>query len=132
MPADVVKENRGIITFEPEQSANGAKIKVVGIGGGGGNAVNRMIEAGIEGVQFLVANTDLQALKSSRAAVKIQIGEKLTRGLGAGGDPDVGRQSALEDTEKIIEAIEGADMVFITTGLGGGTGTGAAPIVASL
>jgi cell division protein FtsZ len=91
-----------------------------------------MIEAGIEGVQFLVANTDLQALKSSRASVKLQIGEKLTRGLGAGGDPEVGRQSALEDTEKIIEALEGSDMVFITTGLGGGTGTGAAPILASL
>jgi cell division protein FtsZ len=91
-----------------------------------------MIAAGIEGVQFLVANTDLQALRNSSAAVKLQIGEKLTRGLGAGGDPEVGRQSALEDTEKIIEAIEGADMVFITTGLGGGTGTGAAPIIASL
>src|SRR5215469_17522452 len=105
MPAEGLKENRGIITFEPEPSANGANIKVIGIGGGGGNAVNRMIQAGIEGVQFLVANTDLQALKNSRAAVKIQIGDKLTRGLGAGGDPDVGRQSALEDTEKIIEAI---------------------------
>jgi cell division protein FtsZ len=91
-----------------------------------------MIAAGIEGVQFLVANTDLQALRNSTAAVKLQIGEKLTRGLGAGGDPEVGRQSALEDTEKIIEAIEGADMVFITTGLGGGTGTGAGPIIASL
>jgi len=132
MPADGVKENRGIITFEPEPSANGANIKVIGIGGGGGNAVNRMIQAGIEGVQFLVANTDLQALKNSRASVKLQIGERLTKGLGAGGDPEVGRQSALEDTEKIIEALEGADMVFITTGLGGGTGTGAGPIIASL
>jgi len=132
MPADGVKENRGIITFEPEQSANGANIKVIGIGGGGGNAVNRMIQAGIEGVQFLVANTDLQALKNSRASVKLQIGERLTKGLGAGGDPEIGRQSALEDTEKIIEALEGADMVFITTGLGGGTGTGAGPIIASL
>jgi len=132
MPADVVKENRGIITFEPEPSANGANIKVIGIGGGGGNAVNRMIQAGIEGVQFLVANTDLQALKNSRASVKLQIGERLTKGLGAGGDPEIGRQSALEDTEKIIEALEGADMVFITTGLGGGTGTGAGPIIASL
>jgi cell division protein FtsZ len=134
MAADERKESRsGIIIFDDqEQIINGANIKVVGIGGGGGNAVNRMIEAGIEGVQFLVANTDLQALKSSRASIKIQIGEKLTRGLGAGGDPEVGRQSALEDTEKIIEALEGADMVFITTGLGGGTGTGAAPIIASL
>src|SRR5258708_6018006 len=134
MAADEHKEIRsGLILFdESDQPITGAKIKVIGIGGGGGNAVNRMIEAGIEGVQFLVANTDLQALKNSRASVKIQIGEKLTRGLGAGGDPEVGRQSALEDTEKIIEAIEGADMVFITTGLGGGTGTGAGPIIASL
>jgi cell division protein FtsZ len=132
MPAEGVKENRGIITFEPEPSVNGANIKVIGIGGGGGNAVNRMIQAGIEGVQFLVANTDLQALKSSRASVKLQIGERLTKGLGAGGDPEIGRQSALEDTEKIIEALEGADMVFLTTGLGGGTGTGAGPIIASL
>ncbi|HYL97664.1 MAG TPA: cell division protein FtsZ [Blastocatellia bacterium] len=110
----------------------GANIKVIGVGGGGGNAVNRMIDAGIEGVQFLVANTDLQALKSSKASIKLQIGERLTKGLGAGGDPEVGRLSALEDTEKIIEVLEGADMVFITTGLGGGTGTGAAPIIASL
>jgi cell division protein FtsZ len=91
-----------------------------------------MIEAGIQGVQFLVANTDLQSLKASQASVKLQIGEKLTRGLGVGGDPERGRQSALEDTEKIIEALEGSDMVFITAGLGGGTGTGAAPIIASL
>ena len=134
MAVDQRKGTRiGSIVFaESEQPVSGAKIKVVGIGGGGGNAVNRMIAAGIEGVQFLVANTDLQALRNSTAAVKLQIGEKLTRGLGAGGDPEVGRQSALEDTEKIIEAIEGADMVFITTGLGGGTGTGAGPIIASL
>ncbi|MCI0489446.1 MAG: cell division protein FtsZ [Blastocatellia bacterium] len=133
MSTDERRESRKQITFdEPIISFNGANIKVVGIGGGGGNAINRMIETGIEGVQFLVVNTDLQALKSSRASIKLQIGEKLTKGLGAGGDPEVGRQSALEDTEKIIEAIEGADMVFITTGLGGGTGTGAAPIIASL
>src|SRR5437867_2833734 len=104
MAAEERRENRGIITFEPDPSVNGACIKVIGIGGGGGNAINRMIEAGIEGVEFLVANTDLQALKSSRASIKLQIGEKLTKGLGAGGDPEVGRQSALEDTEKIIEA----------------------------
>ncbi|HEY9232629.1 MAG TPA: cell division protein FtsZ [Blastocatellia bacterium] len=129
----VDERSKGLIIFDDsDQPISGAKIKVIGVGGGGGNAINRMIEAGIEGVQFLVANTDLQALKSSRASVKIQIGEKLTRGLGAGGDPEVGRQSALEDTEKIIEALEGSDMVFITTGLGGGTGTGAAPILASL
>jgi cell division protein FtsZ len=111
---------------------SGANIKVVGVGGGGSNAVNRMITAGLDGVEFLVANTDVQALKQSRAPVKIQIGSKLTKGLGAGAQPEVGRQAALEDTDKIIEALEGADMVFVTTGLGGGTGTGAAPIVASL
>jgi len=105
---------------------------VVGVGGGGSNAVNRMIAAGLDGVEFLVANTDVQALKQSRAPVKIQIGAKLTKGLGAGANPEIGRQAALEDTEKIIEALEGADMVFVTTGLGGGTGTGAAPIVANL
>ena len=133
MSTDERKESRKQIAFdEPIISFNGANIKVIGIGGGGGNAINRMIETGIEGVQFLVVNTDLQALKSSKASIKLQIGDKLTRGLGAGGDPEIGRQSALEDTEKIIEAIEGADMVFITTGLGGGTGTGAGPIIASL
>ena len=128
-----VEIRSGSIVFdESEQPISGATIKVVGIGGGGGNAINRMIEAGIQGVQFLVANTDLQSLKASQASVKLQIGEKLTRGLGVGGDPEKGRQSALEDTEKIIEALEGADMVFITAGLGGGTGTGAGPIIASL
>jgi cell division protein FtsZ len=110
----------------------GASIKVVGVGGGGSNAVNRMIDAGLDGVDFLVANTDVQALKQSKAPVKLQIGAKLTKGLGAGANPDIGRQAALEDTEKVIESLEGADMVFVTTGLGGGTGTGAAPIVASL
>ncbi len=111
---------------------NGAKIKVLGVGGGGSNAVNRMIDARLEGVEFLVANTDLQALKLSQAPVKIQIGAKLTKGLGAGADPELGRKAALEDTDKLIEMLEGADMVFVTAGLGGGTGTGAAPIVASL
>jgi cell division protein FtsZ len=111
---------------------NNAKIKVIGVGGGGGNAVNRMIDAQVEGIEFIVANTDLQALKMSRAPVKIQLGVKLTNGLGAGANPEVGRKAALEDADKIIEALEGADMVFVTTGLGGGTGTGAAPIIASL
>jgi cell division protein FtsZ len=110
----------------------GAKLKVIGVGGGGGNAVNRMIAAKVEGVEFMVANTDLQALKCSQAPVKIQLGSKLTKGLGAGANPDIGRRAALEDTEKVIEALEGADMVFITAGLGGGTGTGGAPIVAGL
>ncbi|MCA1816778.1 MAG: cell division protein FtsZ [Acidobacteria bacterium] len=120
------------IFIDDDPPSAGARIKVIGVGGGGGNAVNRMIEAGIEGIDFLVANTDLQALKRSRAPIKIQLGGKLTKGLGAGANPDVGRNAALEDTEKIIEALEGADMVFVTTGLGGGTGTGAAPIIASL
>jgi cell division protein FtsZ len=110
----------------------GAKIKVIGVGGGGGNAVNRMIQAGIKGVEFLVANTDVQAMRASLAPVKLQIGGKLTKGLGAGANPDVGKQAALEDTDRILEALSGADMIFITTGMGGGTGTGAAPIIASL
>jgi cell division protein FtsZ len=109
-----------------------AKIKVIGVGGGGCNAVNRMIRAKVEGVEFITANTDLQALKLSQAPVKLQLGAKLTKGLGAGANPEVGRKAALEDTEKIIEALEGADMIFITSGLGGGTGSGAAPVVASL
>jgi cell division protein FtsZ len=109
-----------------------AKIKVIGVGGGGGNAVNRMIAASMEGVEFIAANTDRQALQLSHAAVKLQLGVKLTSGLGAGANPDVGRRAALEDSEKIIEALEGADMVFVTAGLGGGTGTGAAPVIASL
>ena len=115
-----------------DEGALGASIKVIGIGGGGCNAVNRMIEAGIEGVEFISANTDLQALRQSHAPVKLQLGAKLTKGLGAGANPDVGRQAALEDTEKVIELLEGADMVFVTAGLGGGTGGGSAPIVASL
>ncbi len=115
-----------------EDPRNNAKIKVIGVGGGGGNAVNRMINAKVEGVEFLVANTDLQALQMSQAPVKIQLGVKLTSGLGAGANPEVGRKAALEDAHQIIEALEGADMVFVTAGLGGGTGTGAAPIIASL
>ncbi|MFL6299582.1 MAG: cell division protein FtsZ [Terriglobales bacterium] len=115
-----------------EEPRNNAKIKVIGVGGGGNNAVNRMISARVEGVEFVVANTDLQALQMSQAPVKIQLGVKLTNGLGAGANPEVGKKAALEDTDKIIEALEGADMVFVTAGLGGGTGTGAAPIIASL
>jgi cell division protein FtsZ len=115
-----------------EESPRGARIKVIGVGGGGGNAVNRMIEARMEGVEFIAANTDVQALKVSHAPVKLQLGVRLTSGLGAGANPDVGRRAALEDSEKIIEALEGADMVFVTAGLGGGTGTGAAPVIASL
>jgi cell division protein FtsZ len=128
-----IDDHNGLnFTYDDEPPSAGARIKVIGIGGGGGNAINHMIEARIDGVEFLVANTDLQALKRSHAPVKIQIGAKLTKGLGAGSDPEIGRDAALEDTEKILEALEGADMVFVTGGLGGGTGTGAAPIIASL
>ena len=109
-----------------------AKIKVVGVGGGGGNAVNRMIESGVKGVEFIVANTDLQVLKSSKAPVKIQIGAELTNGLGAGAKPEIGKEAALESKAEIEAALEGADMVFITCGMGGGTGTGAAPVIADI
>jgi cell division protein FtsZ len=119
------------LTLAPEQR-NGARIKVVGVGGGGSNAVDRMVEVGLSGVEFIVANTDVQALDHNQAGVKIQIGRKLTKGLGAGADPNIGRQAALEDTDTIIQALSGADMIFVTTGLGGGTGTGAAPVIASL
>ena len=119
------------MTLAPD-ARRGAKIKVIGIGGGGSNAVNRMVEVGLGGVEFIVANTDLQALDNAKAAVKLQIGHKLTKGLGAGADPNIGRQAALEDTDHIIQTLSGADMIFVTTGLGGGTGTGAAPVIASL
>jgi cell division protein FtsZ len=118
--------------FELEPVPQAAKIKVIGLGGGGGNAVSRMMAAEFTGVDFIVANTDLQALRNSPAPVKMQLGGKLTQGLGAGSNPEVGRDAALEDPESITKILEGADMVFITAGLGGGTGTGAAPIVASL
>ncbi len=115
-----------------DEIPQGARIKVIGVGGGGNNAVNRMIAANVVGVEFIAANTDVQALQVSNAPVKLQLGVKLTSGLGAGANPDVGRRAALEDSDKIIEALEGADMVFVTAGLGGGTGTGAAPVIASL
>jgi len=118
------------LAIEPD--AVPARIKVIGVGGGGGNAVNRMIDSQLRGIEFIAANTDLQALRKCRAPVKLQIGNLLTKGLGAGADPEVGRKAALEDTEHILELLEGADMVFLTAGLGGGTGTGAAPIIASL
>src|SRR5262245_10798816 len=119
------------LTLAPEHRSS-AKIKVVGVGGGGSNAVDRMVEVGLSGVEFIVANTDVQALDHNNAGVKIQIGRKLTKGLGAGADPNIGRQAALEDTDMIIQQLSGADMIFVTTGLGGGTGTGAAPVIASL
>jgi cell division protein FtsZ len=109
-----------------------AVIKVIGIGGGGGNAVEHMVAEHVDGVEFICANTDSQALKHSKASVHLQLGEQLTKGLGAGADPDIGRQAAEEDAERIKEALYGADMVFITAGMGGGTGTGAAPVVASI
>ncbi len=115
--------------LEPERMA---RIKVIGVGGGGSNAVNRMATSAMNGVEFIVINTDAQALKVSPVETKVQIGEKLTRGLGAGADPEVGRRAAVEDTDKILSILEGADMVFLTAGLGGGTGTGAAPIIATL
>jgi len=120
------------LKFHLAEESNGAKIKVVGIGGGGGNAVNRMIETRIEGVDFISVNTDLQALSQNKAKNKVQIGNQLTKGLGSGGRPDIGKQAALEDTEKLINLLEGSDMVFLTAGLGGGTGTGATPILANL
>ena len=115
-----------------EDNRVGARISVIGVGGGGGNAVNRMMQSGLQGVEFIVANTDIQALKGNGAPTKLQLGAKLTKGLGAGADPNLGRQAALEDTDKLLQSLDGADMVFVTTGLGGGTGTGAAPVIASL
>ena len=121
----------GALTFGPDFELS-AKIKVIGVGGGGGNAVNRMVSSGLTGVDFVVANTDAQALEMNAAPIRLQIGAKLTKGLGAGADPRIGKQAALEDTEQLISALDGAEMVFVTLGLGGGTGTGAAPVVASL
>jgi cell division protein FtsZ len=115
-----------------ESSKQGAKIRVVGVGGAGCNAINTMIAAGLDRVQFIAANTDIQALQASHAQVKVQIGSGLTKGLGAGANPDIGREAALESKELIAQALEGADMVFVTAGMGGGTGTGAAPIIADI
>jgi cell division protein FtsZ len=125
-------DERPIISLDDGTDVFPAKIKVIGIGGGGGNAVNRMIDANLRGIEFIAANTDVQALRKCRAEKKLQLGSVLTKGLGAGADPEVGRKSALEDTEKILQVLDGADMIFLTAGLGGGTGGGAAPILASL
>src|SRR5512144_939863 len=119
-----------MIEFTDKQDA--AKIKVIGVGGGGGNAINTMVAARLEGVEFIAANTDVQALAANRAGVKIQLGRSASRGLGAGANPEVGRQAALEEREAIAAALDGADMVFVTAGMGGGTGTGGAPIVADV
>lgn len=121
----------GVLEFDMTQE-HVAQIKVIGVGGGGNNAVDRMIEEDLKGVEFITVNTDRQALSRSKATVKIQIGEKITRGLGAGANPDIGTKSAEESREEIIEAIKGADMVFVTAGMGGGTGTGAAPVIANI
>ncbi len=122
-----------ILKYElQEETRKGARIKVLGIGGGGTNAVGRMYEEGLEGVEFYVMNTDAQALEASKVPNKVQIGAKLTGGLGAGSDPAIGRQAALEDTERILSILEGADLVFVTAGLGGGTGAGASPVIATL
>ena len=121
------------MTFEFDESVNlAANIKVIGVGGGGGNAVNNMIMTGLEGVDFIVANTDAQDLNASQATSRVQLGGRMTKGLGAGANPDVGRSAALEDAEHISELLSGADMVFVTAGMGGGTGTGGAPVVAQL
>ncbi len=124
------KPNR--LKFHLVEETPAAKIKVIGIGGGGGNAVNRMIEANIEGVEFVAVNTDVQALQTNLAPLKIQVGAQLTKGLGSGGHPEIGRQAALDDRERLQEILQGADMVFLTAGLGGGTGTGATPVLANL
>ena len=121
-----------MIEFQNEEQNTFATIKVVGCGGGGNNAVNRMVDAGLRGVEFISVNTDRQALSQTNAQVKIQIGEKLTKGLGAGAIPEVGRRAAEESREEIASALKGADLVFITAGMGGGTGTGAAPVVAEI
>ena len=120
-----------IFEFE-ERPAQNARMKVVGVGGAGGNAVNRMIDEDLEGVEFISMNTDGQALKSSRAQVTLQIGKKLTRGLGAGARPEIGRQAIAESEDEVRRILDGADLVFVTAGMGGGTGTGAAPMVAEM
>jgi len=133
VPQDSHEEKQDSLRIQyHDETRRNARIKVIGVGGGGNNAINRMIEANVQGVEFISANTDVQALEGSHAPVKLQLGVKLTSGLGAGANPDVGRRAALEDSDKIIEALEGADLVFVTAGLGGGTGTGAAPVIASL
>ena len=122
-----------MLEFDDEAQGPGRPvIKVIGVGGGGGNAVNTMIEAGLEGVEFIVANTDIQALEANMAGIKIQLGRNLTKGLGAGANPEIGRAAALEDASRVAEALTGADMVFVTAGMGGGTGTGAAPVIAQI
>src|SRR5699024_1778031 len=125
------QEEQNMLEFDTDMD-HLATIKVIGVGGGGNNAVNRMIEHGVEGVEFIAVNTDAQALELSKAEVKLQIGGKLTRGLGAGANPEVGKKAAEESKEQIEEVLQGADMIFVTAGMGGGTGTGAAPTIAQI
>ena len=120
------------LSFDTTLNHDGANIKVIGVGGAGGNAVNRMIEEHVQGVEFIVANTDTQALNLSNADTKIQLGQKITKGLGAGSLPEIGLKAAEESEEQIRKSLEGADLVFVTAGMGGGTGTGAAPVVAKI
>lgn len=131
-PQEQLLSDTPITLLPGENMRHTAYIKVVGVGGGGGNAITRMMMAGLKGVEFIAANTDVQALESNTAPTKLQLGTNLTRGLGAGANPEIGRQAALEDTDRIVEVLEGADMVFVTGGLGGGTATGAAPVIARL
>src|ERR1700681_1995470 len=129
----LIDSNMDDLKYEIEEEASlGTRIKVIGVGGGGCNAVARMVQEGLEGVEFYAMNTDLQALSACNVPNKLQIGAKMTNGLGAGSNPEIGRQAALENTDRIVEMLQESDMVFVTAGLGGGTGTGAAPVVASL
>ena len=122
--------NEGVMFQFEDALDQAAKIKVIGVGGGGGNAVNTMICSNVEGVEFIAANTDAQALRRSEASMKVQLGGHLTKGLGAGANPDIGRQAAEEDHQRLVEMFEGSDMIFVAAGMGGGTGTGAAPVIA--
>ncbi|MCX7808896.1 MAG: cell division protein FtsZ, partial [Deltaproteobacteria bacterium] len=131
-PIKNVPDLYAYIQFTEDTHEMQARIKVIGVGGGGGNALNTMIQSGLEGVEFIAANTDMQALEANLAPIKIQLGQTLTRGLGAGANPEIGRRSALEEKERIQEVLQGADMVFVTAGMGGGTGTGAAPVIAQI
>src|SRR5699024_6533723 len=127
----IIRRTRNMLEFDNNIDQL-ATIKVVGVGGGGNNAVNRMIDHGVEGVEFIAVNTDAQALNLSKAEIKLQIGDKLTRGLGAGANPEIGKKAAEESREQIEEVLQGADMIFVTAGKGGGTGTGAAPVIAQI
>src|SRR5512142_2066014 len=127
-----MEEDMDSTNKQEERKEAFARIKVIGVGGGGSNAVNRMMDEGIQGVEFIAVNTDAQALMLSKAPIKVRLGDKLTRGLGAGGDPEIGRKAAEESADELYNVLRGSDMVFVTAGMGGGTGTGAAPVVAQI